>query len=357
MSDKRIERFFERRVTEMYGKDGLPENCRLFHTALLGASINNLQGKIKLRRASMCLDGTPVVYSLKSVGNASVPPFRMLVEPGGLGITVPEQINISLRVLDELLHKMGWVFVLSDLNAVISRVFPWDAGTAEELWGGIWLGCDLSGDEIQLRLYLNLRYGEALSRWQRLADVLSWFGDSTLVRPLRILIEQVSPHAIPVGLGIAVSEQIRAIRVYVGMHDPKYKSILEAGMDKLYRSKRDVGLICSSFTDSFGSFIKQSVTLGYDFILEKGRLAQPKIRRTKIDVSCQLIKKDKRHLLIPMIIYLIKNWDLNDKKLNIFLEDMTECFGGFDIEFMSFGFVEELEHVTVYAKPHGFKQA
>ena len=340
----------------MYGEGGLPENGRLLHTALLGVSTNDVHKQAKRRRASMCLDGTPVVYSLKSERNTTVLPFRMLVEPGGLGITVPEQINTSFNTVTRLLHNFGWTSALDSLNAVVSRVFPWGDNTTEKLWGGIWLGCDLSGDESQLRLYLNLRYGESLSRWQRVADVLSWFGDSTLAGPLKTLIDQVSPHAIPVGLGIAVSEQIRALRLYVGMYDPGYESILKAGMNKFYVAKRDVEFLCSSFTDTFGPFIRQSVTLGYDFILDNGRLTKPKIKRTKIDISCQLIKQDRLHLLVPVIIDLTRAWKLDDKQLHIFLEDMTECFGGFDIEFMSCGFVEGLEHVTVYAKPHGFKQ-
>ncbi|MCX6829782.1 MAG: hypothetical protein NT002_10960 [candidate division Zixibacteria bacterium] len=355
MADERFRKFFDRRTSELYGEDGLPENCHLLHRALINSLMNDFQGKAKLRRASMCLDGTPVVYSLKSTRNADVVPFRMLVEPGGLGITVLEQINISLRVVDELLHKLGWEFVLHDLNAVISRVFPWDADTTRKLWGGIWLGCDLSKDDVQLRLYLNLRYDEALCRWQRLADVLTWFSEGALAAQLKMSFEQISLYAIPVGLGLVISEQIHAIRLYVGVQHPNHESMLKAGINKLHGSERDVGFVCRSFTDAFGPFIQQSVTLGYDFILDKGRLMQPEIKRTKIDISCQLIKRDKLYLLIPLIIDLVRYWNLDDQKLNGFLEDITECFGGFEIEFISLGFVEGLEHITTYVKPHGFK--
>jgi hypothetical protein len=357
MACERLDKFFIRQTSEMYGESGLPESYRFLHTALVAASVNELQEKAKLRRASMCLDGTPVVYSLKSQRNTALLPLRMLVEPGGLGITVSEQINVSLRLVDEILHRMGWLSVISDLNAVIPRVFPWDASIAEKLWGGIWLGCELSFDEIQFRIYLNLRYGDAHSRWQRFADVLSLFGDSSHATPLKSLIKQVLPYAIPVGLGIALSEKIRAIRLYVGMYDPNYESILKAGIDKLHGSQFDVSVICNSFTNAFGPFVQQSVTLGYDFILKSGRLVSPKIKRTKLDISCQLIKKDNLHLLIPLITDLLLEWDLDNKQLNNFLKDMIECFGGFDIEFLSFGFVERLEHITVYAKPKGYNQA
>jgi hypothetical protein len=140
------------------------------------------------------------------------------------------------------------------------------------------------------------------------------------------------------------------------MYNPNYESILNAGIYKLNDSKSDLDLICTSFTNTFGPFIQQSVTLSYDFILNNDRKIEPKINRTKIDISCQFVKNDKFHLLLPFIIDLHEKWKLDHLGLKIFLKDMLECFGGSEIQYLSFGFIEGLDQVTVYAKPKGFNQ-
>lgn len=347
--------FFQRRAGSNYGEgDSFEAGC-LLHTALLNATCNTRADDIQRRRASMCLDGTPVVYSVKLKRKAEPLAFRMLVEPGGLDITVPEQIDLSLRTVDTLLHTLGWESAVEDLNAVIARVFPTDVSRLSHWWGGIWLGMDLSPQRVEMRLYLNLRHGEALARWQRVADVLAWFGNELLGALLKSLIERVSPHAIPVGLGVVVSGRIRALRIYAGMHDPKLETILAACPDLIPSGEQDISMLCSSFMRAFGPFARQSVTLGYDFILDDDGLLIPTITRTKIDVSCQFLAGSDGPVS-PLLEDLLRVWQMDPEPFSIFLNDMRDFFKGATVEYLSFGFDRELDHVTVYAKPDGHRQ-
>jgi hypothetical protein len=350
-----LEAFFRRQTDSVYGEGDLFEKGRLLHTALLRAIVDTCPADIQRRRASMCLDGTPVVYSLKLKQAPEPSAFRMLVEPGGLSITVPEQIDLSLRTVDGLLHALGWESTVADLNAVIARVFPKEINALSHWWGGIWLGMDLSPNGIELRLYLNLRHGEALARWQRVADVLAWFSDESLAAPLKSLIEQVSVHAIPVGLGVVVSNRIRACRIYAGMYEPKLEAILAASPELRADGAGEVSLFCNSFLKAFGPFTRQSVTLGYDFIFDTDGLLHTNIARTKIDVSCQLLAGGARHLLAPLVKDLLRAWQMDAEPLSIFLKEMRACFHGVSIEYISLGFNRALDHVTVYAKPDGYQ--
>jgi hypothetical protein len=343
------------------------EECRLLHDALLRATFDHSPVDAQRRRASLCLDGTPIVYSLKlrpetdkmcqkADGLPFELPFRMLVEPGGLGITVAEQIDNSLRTVDILLHELGWQSAVDDLNEVIRRVFPRRASELSHWWGGIWLGMDFASDWSELRLYCNLRYGSELARWQRLADVLSWFGDPSLAGPLKSLIERVSPFAVPVGLGLVVSERICGFRLYAGVHEPSFPTIMQAWPNQPEDAYCNFGLFCKAFTNACGPFARQSVTFGFDFLLGHDGLLHPQISRTKVDVSCQVVSGKSVHLLLPLLHDLFDIWHLDYKKLDTFLEDLRICFGGSSLEHVSLGFGEKLDHVTIYAKPQGYDQ-
>jgi len=344
-------------------KSSLLKEGRLLHDALLRATFDSPIVDAQRRRASLCLDGTPIVYSLKlrleadQLGQkADELPFRMLVEPGGLGITVAEQIDSSLSIVDTLLHGLGWQSTVDDLNEVIRCVFPRRASELSHWGGGIWLGMDFTPGWVELRLYCNLRYGSELARWQRLADVLSWFGDPSLAGPLKSLIERVSPYAVPVGLGLVVSQRICGFRLYAGVHEPSLPTIMQAWPDQTEDMARNFGLFCKAFTRVCGPFARQSVTFGFDFLLGQNGFLHPQISRTKIDVSCQVISGGAVPLLLPMLRDLFDTWQLDSRKLDAFLEDLWICFGGSSFEHVSLGFGEKLDHVTIYAKPHGYDQ-
>jgi hypothetical protein len=355
--DEKAKTFFQLRAplcrNGLYQEDSVNHEVQLLHSHLLRSTFDVPPLDVQRRRASISLDGTPIVYSLKLLRQDSAPAFRMLVEPGGLGVTVPEQIDYSLRTIDTILHKLGWESSIEDLNAIITRVFPPDASAVLHWWGGMWLGMAFSTDHLELRLYLNLRHEEATARWQRLANVLGWFGDLSLEVPLQALIQRVAPHAIPVGLGVVVSKRVCGFRIYVGMHTPSLDTILIAGPERLAGAAQDITFFCNSFTKTFGPFARQSVTLGYDFLLEETGILRPLITRTKIDVSCEFLSASD---VFPWFDYLLSKWDFDVKQSSAFFKDLQICFGGAQIEYVSLGCREGIDHITVYAKPDGYKQ-
>lgn len=308
-----------------------------------------------LRAASICTDGTPVVFSLKLTHQEEAPAFRVLVEPGGTGITLPQQVNCSLQAADEILQIMGWQAAADQVNRIIQHVFPADSSALENWWGGIWLGMSVAPAHTELRMYLNLRHGNIVQRWQRVADVLTEFGDESLQPVLEKLIHQTSAHAIPVGLGIVINKTVRGIRLYCGMHEPDESSILQCISGDASVVKEEIAWFCNSIIEQFGEFTRQSVTLGYDFHLDKAGNLQPLISRTKIDVACQRFAKAEgfSHFLQQMV----QEFKFDNSQLPAFLADLGQCFSGSDVEYISLGIDGGIDHLTVYAKPHSSKPA
>lgn len=306
-----------------------------------------------LRAASICTDGTPVVFSVKLTREQLAPAFRVLVEPGGTGITVPQQVNCSLRAADELLQIMGWQQAAEQVNRIIHHVFPAESSELENWWGGIWLGTSISESHTELRMYLNLRHGNAFRRWQRVADVLSEFSDESIAPVLEKLITQTSPHAVPVGLGIVISKTVRGIRLYTGMQEPDEKSILDCISGDASLVREDVEWFCKAIHEQFGPFARQSITLGYDFHLDKSGILQPLISRTKIDVACQRFAKAEG--FINFLHQLVQQFQFDNSQLPSFLTDLNEHFNGCDVEYISLGIDGGIDHLTVYAKPHSCK--
>src|SRR5688572_19366562 len=92
------------------------QSDRLWHS-LLQPTFNIPPVTTPLRAASICMDGTPVVFSVKLTHEQEAPAFRVLVEPGGTGITVPQQVSCSLKAADELLQIMGWQQAAEQVNS------------------------------------------------------------------------------------------------------------------------------------------------------------------------------------------------------------------------------------------------
>jgi hypothetical protein len=331
------------------------------HQMLIESTLGPTSGSIPLRRASLCRDNTPIVYSQylspQEIGssNGEQKSIRILVEPGGIGITIAEQINKTLFTTDQIIHYMGWQNVIDDLNGIVVRVFPLDASALSHWWGGMWLGLAAYPNDIQFRLYMNLRYGSEKARWQRFADVLGFLGDETLEEPLKQLISNVAPTAIPVGLGVVLANsRIATLRLYVGVHQPNQKTLhsLLLGLDGPDGSI--VARLCEGFKVMNGEFNSQSVTAGYDFHLDHSGIIEPCIARSKLDISCQCLPQEHEPALLALISRLSKEWQLDENQLKNFLSDLSKSFGAYRIEYISFSFADEMPKITVYAKPDGY---
>lgn len=332
-----------------------PSKSNQLWQSLLKPTFNFPPATTPLRAASICIDGTPVVFSVKLTREQEAPAFRVLMEPGGTGITVPQQINCSLRAADELLQIMGWQEAAEQVNAIIRHVFPANSEELQNWWGGIWLGASIAETHTELRIYLNLRHGNAFHRWQRVADVLTEFSDESIIPVLEKLIGQTSPHAIPVGLGIVINKTVRGIRLYAGMNEPNENSILNCISGDASMVKEDLHWFCKTIHDQFGEFTRQSITLGYDFHLDKTGILKPLITRTKIDMACQRFAKSEG--FTRFLHQTVQQFKFDNSQLPGFLADLDHCFSGSDVEYISLGVDNGIDHLTVYAKPHSCKPA
>jgi hypothetical protein len=200
---------------------------------------------------------------------------------------------------------------------------------------------------------LNLRHGDATTRWQRVAAIASSFLSFSFEPALKNWLEAVSPHAIPTGLGVVVSAgKVSAIRAYVGVYDPTIGVLSSLCSGGAATAPGELVQAHDSFTDCFGSMSPQGVTIGYDFIRDTtSSAASPAIGRVKVDICCELVEQGQRSKLAPWVSQLLAAWSFQSHSLAAFLDDVHAVWTGSDIQFLSLGFAPALDHVTVYVKP------
>jgi hypothetical protein len=304
------------------------------------------------RRPSISDDGLPIVLSWKA-GHGRDEMVRVLIESGSLQMKVAEQISYSLSRLDEVLGVLSWRSAAEDLNMIASHVFPVDASATDGWRGGMWLGAEVAPDSsaVELRLYLNLRHGDAIQRWRRLTCLVTSFSSEAIVPALARWVERVSMHALPVGLGVVVAGgRVRGIRAYLGVTTPTVESISSMCGDLSAGSKMRLESACNGFASRFGSMREQSVTIGYDFASGQDGSAST-FTRVKVDICCHLIPADLEPLLTPWTQELLQTWSLKSEPFDQFRTDVHQFWPASQIQFVSLGFSPDPEHVTIYVKP------
>jgi hypothetical protein len=305
------------------------------------------------RRPSLCHDGTPVVYSQEVRAGSRRSGFRLLSEPGGVGRTVPQQVDFTLGLVDRLLGDLEWRHAAADLNAIASAVLPADPTALGNWWGGVWLGLAQSDQHLDLRLYFNLRHGSLTARWQRVAAALGHFADDRLEKPLQALADGTAPHALPVGLGVVVRDGcVPVLRVYCGVHEPRIASLEALAPESGAPARATLALVVDRLGGPHGGFPAQSVTFGYDFVREASGLLRPEVARTKIDLSCQWLVPRDRSTFLEEAALLARDFSLDTGPLDRFAHDLEDCFGGFAPEYVSFTLGDPPPAMTLYAKPH-----
>lgn len=306
------------------------------------------------RRPSISDDGTPVVLSWKA-GRSRDDFVRVLVESGTLRMTVAEQIAYSLTRLDYLLGLLEWRTAAKEINAITKQVFPADSSATIGWRGGIWLGAEVKSDfsEAELRLYLNLRHGEPDERWQRLLYLVSNFSSETINPFLDDWERMASSFAVPVGLGVVVSDGcVKGIRAYLSVENPTVESI-EAAITGLQENAHSaLHLVYDSFTSRFGVVYKHGVTIGCDFFP-----GAKKPHRIKVDVCCHLVTPELVPHLLPWIEELLAEWSFGPVLFKDFMRDIHMFWEGSAVQFLSLGFAPEFEHATIYVKPSTYVKA
>jgi hypothetical protein len=331
---------------------------RIINGTLLSHTLDVKDGTVRRRRASISVDGTPVVYSLQVPELPNSPSFRILCEPGGLGISVADQVEFARAVVRKLTDELGWREAQIAADELLARVLPADRTTMSDWLGGIWIGSALRADASELRVYANLRNGEPIARWQRVADLLAPFADQRLIPVVREWMGNASKVAIPVGVGMVLnSVGMPIIRVYLGVEYPGVAAIRIARGDQLGEADSRVAEFCGSFTAAYGAFRRQSMTLGYDFVRDSDGLLRPEISRFKADVSFGHLGGSEFPSPNAFIAeQMDRAFPGEAASWSTFCGALTECFGGHSIEYLSLSMRSgNLSHMTGYARPNGYR--
>lgn len=327
------------------------------HEALLSSAFDVKKSTVNRRRASISVDGTPVVYSLQLPLSANRPSFRLLCEPGGLGITIPEQIDFSRRTMQAITERLGWGAAQMAVDEILARVIPCEPAAMSDWWGGIWIGAAMQSDTSEVRIYANLRHGELISRWQRVANVLAPFADQRLIPTVREWMDTAGRVAIPVGVGMVLSESgVPVVRIYLGVEKPCLDAIRTARGQRFSNSDVPIAEFCEAFVTTYGPFHRQSMTLGFDFVSDDEGLFRPEIARFKVDVSFGHIKATSQPSPDAFIADQIENaFPVAIDSYHAFRDDLAECFGGSDVEYVSLASRgDRLSEMTIYARPHKY---
>lgn len=342
-----------------YAERGGPEQvdhpARRLHEVLVDGVLETAAGE-RQRRPSLAHDGTPVVYSLK-LRRSGPEPLRVLVEPGGLALSVSSQIDHALALVQTALAELGWLDAASDITRAVRCVLPSDRAVANGLWGGIWLGAVISDADTtpELRLYLNLRHGSVLDRWRRVAELLALWTTEPLSPAIRGWLERTALLAIPVGVGLVVADgRLRGVRVYAGVCHPTSAVLAQlagapddacgAAVDAIADSLR-------SFERHFGTPGSQRATAGFDFVrTDDGELAQA-LARAKVDLCCQHFEQDREPRLAEWARGAAARLGLDAGPLETFRRHLTTCWGGWRSDFYSLGQGSSGPHLTAYARP------
>lgn len=330
-------------------EDGLAVNAPglILLREIISSVFSPVENNLWNRRPSISDDGTPVIISWKS-GTGLDDSIRILAESGTLRMTVAEQITYTLTKLDRILGLLNWRDAAEQINSITKQVLP-AASSATLGWrGGIWLGAEVKPglQDAELRLYINLRHGDANERWRKLLNLISSFSSETINPFLCEWHGNARKYAIPVGLGVVISKgRVRGIRAYISVENPSVESIeavIASNGNKLYglRSAHE------SFISHFGNINKHSVTAGCDFF---PGAYEPS--RMKADICCHLVPRELSPGLVPWISGLLGEWSFNPESFNEFMCGIKKQWYTGEVQFLSLGFKPGLEHATVYIKP------
>jgi hypothetical protein len=331
--------------------EGAADAGRLVVERLLDAAYDVAPAKPVRRRLAMSTAGAPVVYSHKLADGGRAPAFRMLAEPGGIGIGVAEQVALSRRLLGGLLADLGWLGAAEPLDAVVELLIPAEPGALDDWHGGLGLGVEVGDAGPELRVYCNVRHGELTGRWQRLLDVVGEFADARAVGAVVEMLDIAIPRAVPAGLAVAIGAgQVRGIRLYAGLLDATAESAVAAAPDCFADSAPPIARLVDSYRAAFGELGTQGLTLAYDFALVDG-LLWPAVARYKVDLFCEPASGHGTAALLDWIDPLARSLGLAPAGLRRFASDLDRHFPGWTFQYLSLGCRDGTRELSAYCVP------
>lgn len=300
-----------------------------------------------VRRPSISDNGEPVVVSFKATRKAEQA-VRILVECGSLRMTVAQQVAYSLTLLDDILGELGWRDVTDVLNSITTEIFPLNPSDTSLWRGGIWLGAEytFSPSKVELRIYFNLRHGNAAERWSRLTTIISSFASQSINPFLDEWRKRCSLLAVPVGLGVVVSNnKVSGIRAYLGVDIPNIETVSTLAGPISNDTRGVIAHMFNSYNVQFGQISRQGVTMGYDFLPQCSDVS-----RVKVDLCCNLIDAGYSLQMFNWIKTLLSEMSFQEEGLTEFLYDINTFWRTSTVQFLSLGFAPELQHATIYVQ-------
>jgi len=345
---ERAEAFFGEWLDEREAGDAAG---RLVVEQLLEAAYDVPAADPVRRRIAISTPGAPVVYSHKCSARAGAAPFRMLSEPGGVGISVPEQVALSRNLLRRLLDHLSWSAAAGPLDAVLDRLIPQDAGALNEWHGGLGFGVEVADTGPELRVYCNVRHGELADRWQRLIDVVGEFADVRAEDAVAEILGIAVPRAVPAGVAVAVGGgDVRGIRLYAGLLDATAESAVAAAPQRFAHAERAISRLVDSYRAWFGDLGTQGLTLAYDFAVIDGVL-WPSVVRYKVDLFCEPSSGHGTAALLDWIEPLARSLGLAPAGLRRFASDLDRHFPGWTFQYLSLGCRDGTQELSAYCVP------
>lgn len=313
-------------------------HARTIHDALVASIVDIPSQAMRMRRPSLSLDGTRISYSFKT-GRAAAgrPALRMLVEPGGIGLDVAGQIDFSLATLGAILERLGWTHLAAPINGLVSTAFPSDPGLLNDWWGGLWLGSEIGPEGSDLRLYVNLRSGDAAERWQRVADMLGPHAGAGEEGRFLALVERVAAcRGTPIGCAVVLAGgALVGFRLYAAIDCPTPVSVRASMPRGLGEDDVELEETLARLVRRFGPLAHDAATVAYDFAMSGGALSL-EARRFKADIGVlDQFEMGKR------AFFGFVDDDLpwaQRRELDRFLSDVEVEFDDYCINYMSFGF-------------------
>ena len=320
------------------------------HEQLLDAAFDDTAQTVCRRRLAISAAGVPVVYSYKCSPRDPAN-FRMLAEPGGTGITVAEQVQLSRTLIDRVIDHLAWENARVPANAILDVLLPSDPDFYAAWHGGIGFGLETSERRPELRVYVNVRHGDLLARWQRLVDAVGEIADERAEPALREIVDVASPRAVPAGLALAIDDRgVTGLRLYCGMTDASAAGATAALPGVLAAAAPRIAGFLTSYVESFGDLVSQDITIAYDFVVRDG-LLHPTVARYKTDVYCELVSKQHGERLMAWVEGQLISRGLDPSCLYRFLNDVEAAFGGYALQYVSLGSRDRGDELTVYCIP------
>jgi hypothetical protein len=320
------------------------------HNRLLHAAYDVVSSEAR-RRLAITTAGVPIVYSHKSSRRMERSPFRILVEPGGIGITVAEQVRLSRDLLNDVFDRLGWQGAGRRVDAVLASLLPTDPTAYENWHGGLGFGIEADENALELRLYCNVRHGELTSRWQRFADAIGEFADQRAESAFREILEIAAPRAVPAGVALAVANgEMCGIRLYVGLLEATAASAVAAAPASFASSAPSIRRLVDSYRSWFGALGTQDITLAYDFAVREGVLL-PAVGRYKVDVWCEPANEFGPEQILDWAEDFIDWLQLSPSELRAFFSEIEGAFPGATFQYLSLGCRSGEEEFTTYCIP------